>query len=406
VNKLAYISAETPLGRGETFILSEIMSLKKLGADILIIPRDRSHELFHKRAEPLLKDALIIPWFDIKIAKEFLKYIYRNPIAFLRIVNDVAFNARNAKIALKNLIILPKALYLSVILKDKSISHIHAHWGSTTSTMAYIISRITTVPWSFTAHRWDIRENNLLKDKCKAASFVRVINQKGRKEMIKIAKDGSLIEKILVVHMGVDMPEINGRSSATASEMFTILLPANLILVKGHKYLIEACRIIADKGIKFKCLIAGDGPLEESLKIMVSDLGLDGCIKFLGRLSHERLLDLYENGRINVVVLPSILTEDGENEGIPVALIEAMSYTIPVISTDTGGIPELIGDGSGIMVKEKESEAIANAILKLRKDPSYGSLLGQLGRKKVESGFNISVISRRLIKLFCINKNG
>jgi colanic acid/amylovoran biosynthesis glycosyltransferase len=405
MKKLVYITARTPFSTGETFILTEMLALKDAGADMLIIPRDRSHILFNNKAESLLKDTLIIPWFDIKIAEEFLKYIYGNPINFLRIVNDITFNTRNAKIALKNIIILPKALYLSMNLKENNISHIHAHWGSTTSTMAYIISKITGIPWSFTAHRWDIPENNLIRNKCKTASFVRSIDEKGRKEIIEVVKDKSLAEKILMVHMGVNMPQINGRAGR-ASDIITILCPANLVLKKGHRYLLNACRIMSDKDVKFKCLIAGDGPLEESLKIMVSDLGLNGYIEFLGRLSHERLLDLYDSGRINVVVLPSIVTEGGEKEGISVALMEAMSYAIPVISTDTGGISELIGDGSGIMVKEKDSEAIANAIVKLNRDPCYGNLLCQLGRKKVERDFNASVISRRLLKLFAIRKHG
>lgn len=399
MNRLAYFTAKTPFSAGETFILTEMLAIKKLGADLLIVPRDASCELFDDRGAPLLKDALTIPLFDINIAKELLKFICWHAILFSKIINDIAFKARSVKIAIKNLVTLPKSLFLVRILSEKKVSHIHAHWGSTTSTMAYIISKLTNIPWSFTVHRWDIRENNLLKDKCKAASFVRTISEKGRAEMIKIVKDACLIKKISVIHMGVDIPETFGRSGSS-SERFTILCPANLLPVKGHKYLIEACRTLFDKDIKFKCLITGDGPLEGELKTMASDVALKDSIEFLGQMPHQKLLGLYNSGRVNAVVLSSIVTENGEKEGIPVALMEAMAYSIPVISTNTGAISELIGDGSGIMLKEKDPEAIASAIENLINDPSYCSLVGERGRKKVEKDFNISIISKGLLNLF------
>lgn len=397
MKKLVYITAKIPFDIGEEFILTEILALKKLGADILIIPRDKSNRIFHKKAKLLLNNTLSIPWFDFKIVRELLKYIFMNPIFLVKITNNIAFKAKNVKIALKNLIILPKGLYLSIILKHQSISHIHAHWASTTSTMAYIISEATGVPWSFTAHRWDISENNLLKEKCKTASFVRAISEIGRQEMIDIVKDVSLKKKIMVLHMGVDVPD--KKDSLEKSAIFTFLCPANLLPVKGHRYLFEACRILSDKGLKFKCVIAGDGPLDDELKKIVQKLNLNNYIEFLGKLPHERLLNLYEKGIINAVILSSIITADGEKEGIPVSLMEAMSYGIPVIATNIGGIPELINNGNGIMVKEKDPEAIANAIDKLMNSTTYNFISSQ-GRKKIERDFNVNHISNKLLDLF------
>lgn len=399
MKKIAYITVNAPYGSQETFILTEMLALKELGVDILIIPREISSKLFNKRAEPILENTLNIPLFNFQIIIQYLKYLLTNPISYIKIINDIFFKARNVRIALKNLIIMPKAVYLSIILKEQSISHLHAHWGSTTATMAYIISKVTGIPWSFTAHRWDIPENNLLKEKCKSASFVRAIDENGRKEIIDIIKDEPLTEKISVIHMGVLVGEPN-KGYLMPPDIFTFLCPANFVHKKGHRYLFEACKILSEKSLNFRCLIAGDGPLEEELRKFVGDLDLSDYIEFLGRLPHERLLDLYGKGEINAVVLPSITTEDGEKEGIPVALMEAMSYGIPVVSTNTGGIPELIGDGSGIMVEERDPEAIANSIEKLINDTAYYGLMSEQGRRKTEREFNVSVISRELSKLF------
>ena len=398
MTKIAYITAKIPFGAQETFILTELLAMKALGVDLLIVPRDRGRKIFNKGAELLLNDTINIPWFDFKIFFGLLKFIFTKPIQFFILINDIFLKARNIKIGTKNLIILPKAIYISSLFKEKSISHIHAHWASTTATMAYIISKVTGIPWSFTAHRWDIAENNILKEKCKSASFIRSICKDGQTEIMEIIKDTFLNDKILVIHMGINMPETN-KTNSLALDTFTILCPANLLVIKGHRYLFEACNIILEQNLPIKCLIAGDGPLENKLRDLVLKLGLNN-IEFLGRLPHEKLLDLYRRGLIDAVVLPSITTINGEKEGIPVALIEAMSYGIPVISTNTGGIAELIEDCCGIMVEERNPEAIANAIEKLMKNTNYRDWIGKKGREKVQKDFNVSVISQNLLNLF------
>jgi glycosyltransferase involved in cell wall biosynthesis len=399
MKRIAYITVKAPFGTQETFILTEILALKNAGADILILPRDKSGELFHKEAAPLIKDTLSTPWLDVNVAKDFIKFICRKPLFFIRILYAIAFKARNIRIAFKNLIVFPKAVSLSEDIKKASISHIHAHWASTPSTMAYIISRITGITWSFTAHRGDIAENNIINKKCASASFVRAIDEEGRKDLTEIVGDSVLQRKILTLHMGVEVPE-NVKTPIISQEVFTVLCPANFVPKKGHRYLFESCKILSARGINFKCLISGDGPLGDELKGMVEGLPIGCNIEFLGRLPHEQLLGLYAEGRVDVVVLPSIVTGDDVREGIPVALMEAMSYGIPVISTRTGGIPELLGDGSGIMVEEKNAESLTGAIEKLINDPDYYALTGMRGRKKIERDFNLSLISKRLLGLF------
>ncbi len=400
MKRLAIITARTPYGTGETFILTEIMAIKKAGEDFLVVPRDTAAKVFHKEAEDIAKYAMCAPLLSVAICPALLRFIATQPLTFIAILNRVILKARNIKIAMKNLIVLPKSIYLSYVLEKADVSHIHCHWASTTSTMAYIISLITKIPWSFTAHRWDITENNLLSIKCRTAAFIRTISQSGRDEMLQIIKDGSLAHKVSVMHMGVFMPESH-TTTRDISNVFTILCPANLVLVKGHKYLIEACRILKNRGRRIKCLIAGDGPLQDELKAYVKELDLTDMVEFAGRLAHETILSLYEQQEVHAVILPSIQTADGEKEGIPVALVEAMAYSIPVISTKTGSIPELIGDGSGIMVEEKDAMAIAFAIEKLSVTADYYAAVAKRGRNKVEKEFNVMTITRNLMETIC-----
>ncbi|MEJ2648327.1 MAG: glycosyltransferase [Sedimentisphaerales bacterium] len=158
--------------------------------------------------------------------------------------------------------------------------------------------------------------------------------------------------------------------------------------------------ILRQNGVKVECLIAGNGPMEKELKKLVGRMNLEGCVRFLGRLPHERLQALYETRSIDIVALPSIITRSGEKEGIPVALMEAMSYGIPTISTNTGGIQELLGGGCGIMVEEKNPLAIANAIAQLANNKIFYESIADKGKEKVQQEFNLSIISKKLLQLF------
>ncbi len=396
--KIAYITAKTPFGRGETFILSEMQGLVRSGADLLIVPRGKSNELFNAGAGELVGNTLGLPLLDMEMIRELLVHLFRKPASLIRMIRDIAFRARSLRIACKNLIVLPKALYLSRKFGQMQIAHIHAHWASTTATMAYIISGVLKLPWSFTAHRWDIAEDNLLADKCRSASFVRVISEKGRAEIAEMIKEPALFHKIHVVHMGVPIP--SSSSTPSGNQPRAILCPANLVDVKGHRYLLEACRILSDRHVEYDCIIAGDGPLQDRLLKLAEQLGLEDRVRFTGRLSHEKICSMYESGKIDVVVLPSIVTEKGEQEGIPVALIEAMSYGVPVVSTQTGGIPELIAGGGGIMVQQKSPEALAVAIENILNDRNLLIHVGGRGRERVSRDFNLGLISGQLRNLF------
>jgi glycosyltransferase involved in cell wall biosynthesis len=392
----------------EAFIISEILSMKDLGVDLIIIPRDGADKVFHKRAQPVTDNIWNMPCFNGKIAVHVLQCLFRKTGTFFRMLNDVVFQARNVKIALKNLMVLPKALYLAEVLEHEHLSHIHAHRGSTPSTMAYVIAGITGVPWSFTVHRFDIYEDNLLKRKVESSSFVRCISERGRVDLLKIVGQ-ELSPKAKKIYMGVEVPALNGdsvpaedREPADPERMFTIAVPASLLPVKGHIYLIEACAILIRENIKnFRCVFYGDGPLQMELKRLIEQKELTEYIRINGMaIPHEELMYLYNKKKIDIVILPSIIAEDGAFEGIPVSLMEAMAYMIPVISTDTGGIGELIGSRYGILLDEKDPDAITAAIKKLLKDVRFYSTMSKRGRERIEKDFNTNLISRELNRLF------
>ncbi len=395
--KIVYITAQTPWGRGETFILEEMLEVKNQGIDLLIIPRNPTKEIFNKEAKGILENSVWLPLLNFKIFKNAFRDSIFN-LGNWKILGKIIVCSRSLRILSKNLVIFPKAVFVAGIIKEKNIDRIHAHWGSTTATMAYIVSKITGIPWSFTLHRWDIKENNMLKEKIKSAEFARCISEHGRRELLGIIGK-EFEEKTQLVYMGVKIPE-EAKQAEEYEKLFKIAIPANLVEKKGHKYLIEACEILVKKGIaNFECIFYGDGPLRSKLEKLVKEKFLCEYIKIKGIIPHKELLELFQSKKIDLVVLPSILTKDGELEGIPVALMEAMGCGVPVISTNTGGIPELLSDGAGIIIEEKSSENLSRAILKIMKNGDLRKELSINGRKKSLSMFNIKNNTKKLIGL-------
>lgn len=394
--KLLYITAHTPYGRGETFILEEMRAIVKLGADLVIAPRSPSREVFHEKAKELLDRTIWLPLLSWRFFLSFLLALFVKP-KLCKVLAKVLSESRSLRILLKNLAVLPKAIFLSWLVQKKGINHIYAHWGSTTATIAWAISELTGVPWSFTVHRWDIAENNMLRLKTEKASFVRCISKDGLRELLEIIGE-DLTYKVKLLHMGVWIPE-KVSFGMTREGLFVFACPANLVPKKGHRYLIEACFLLKTRGFTdFRCLIIGDGPLEAELRKQVQESGLEGLVEFTGRIPHDELLRMYARREIDVVVLPSIVTEDGEREGIPVSLMEAMAYGVPVIATQTGGIPELV-EGAGILVPPGSAESLAEAILRLARDRNLRTELGRKGYEKVRLEFNTEAIVCELLNL-------
>jgi colanic acid/amylovoran biosynthesis glycosyltransferase len=392
----AYITAQMPWGEGEAFLMQEALEMKRQAGDFLIIPRSPAIQVFHQEARPLLGNSLGQPLININIAALFAASLV-DP--FVRnVLGDVISRSRSPAIIAKNLAVFPKAVFTARAIKKNRISHIHCHWGATTATMAYAAARITGLPWSFTLHRWDIQENNMLEEKARTAEFIRCISEHGKQELITIIGE-KYESKIKVIHMGADVSPLTF-DKGSRNRIFTIAVPANLIEVKGHKYLIEAIGSMAAGGAKdFQCVFYGDGHLRGKLINNINERGLNGFINMPGAIPHEELIELYKNREIDCVVLPSINTSSGEHEGIPVALMEAMALGIPVVSTDTGAIPELLYGGAGMLVKEKSSADLAAAIQTLMGENSVAEEMALAARRRMESDFDIKKNVREMLRL-------
>ena len=396
--KLLYITSSLPIGTQETFIIPELNALLAAGHEVIVVPVHPRGSFIHDDARPILSRSFVLPIRSPRLLAG-ISYLFLHPAPSLRAFRSL-LTTRPSHL-LKNIAAFFKALYLAKWGDLRSFEHIHAHWAATSSSLALALHHLSGgIPWSFTAHRWDILDNNLLARKIDSASFVRLISQSSL-SLLKKHIPNPPLEKIHIIPMGVEIPPfITPPPRGKRRDSFTLLCPANLLPVKGHRYLIEAVRLLKASGTDIRLIIAGDGPLEKELRQQVAVDRLNDRIEFAGRIAHGKLLELYRYRAVDAVVLASVDLGNGVHEGIPVALIEAMAHGLPVISTTTGGIPELLHGGAGIMVPDKDPLSLANAIRDLLHNPERYREIAEKGRFTVEERFSVIVSAWNLLNLF------
>ncbi|MGN6798395.1 MAG: glycosyltransferase, partial [Gaiellaceae bacterium] len=270
-------------------------------------------------------------------------------------------------------------------------SHIHAHWGGSSSPLAMAAARATGVPWSLSLHRWDIFENNLLTEKIGAAQFTRVISERAVQDVRTIVPRA----EPRVVHMGVRVPRDVAVPERDGGHCRFVCV-ASLIPVKDHETLLHA--FAASGGRDDTLELIGDGPLEPSLRALAAELGIAHRVTFAGLVDHDRLLGRLQAGEWDAVVLASSST-GSEHEGIPVSLMEAMAAGVPPVATDSGATRELVTDDAGLLVPPRDREALAAALQRFGSDPELRTQVGASARARVSDAFNAERASKELREL-------
>jgi colanic acid/amylovoran biosynthesis glycosyltransferase len=371
-----------------------VREILRQGHEVLIVPRRVPTDAVVSNAPDLQVHSIGEPLISPKILAGAMAEIVCRPLRSLRATATVLLTP-DITVLLRNLAVLPKGLWLARLSRKWRADHIHAQWASTMATMAMTAGAVSDIPWSFTAHRGDIVSNNLLAKKQRKAAFVRFISQSGRELARSLGVAGES-EKVCVIHMGAALSRRRQERGAVENRAH-ILCPAHLEPVKGHRYLLEAVYLLKQRGVDCSLTIAGTGVLLDELRGLAASLAINDRVRFAGQIPHDELLKLYETGKVGMVVLPSVDLGGGLHEGIPVALIEAMAYGVPVVSTATGGVPELLHDGAGLMVAAESPPALADAIERLIQDGDLRIRLVEAGQRRVEEEFAVGKVVSLLL---------
>ncbi|MCG8400804.1 MAG: glycosyltransferase [Firmicutes bacterium] len=395
MKRLLYITVTAPLGGPEAFVIPEMRCLARKGIDLTVIPLRPAGPITHLDGRPLLSRTLATGPWSPQVWLAALTWLCRAPARVLGLLFLLLSRGRPG-IRAKNLLVFPKALYIAAQAQRLRINHIHAHWASTPSTCAMVAAALAGVDWSFTAHRWDIGDDNLLAQKVSRSRFVRVISSLGYRRVAAVAGAGAHL-KLALIPAGVALPEKMPPPRRPGGQPPVITAVGSLTPVKGHRYLLRACRLLVDMGVDFRCLIVGAGPERRKLAEMIVKLGLGEAVTLAGALPHHRVLAMLGAGAAGLLAHPSVETADGAHEGIPVAVMEAMAHGVPVVVTRTGGLPELVDDETGLVVPPADPGALARAIRELLADPVGAEARAVAARRRVSREFNLEKNVSRLL---------
>ena len=227
--------------------------------------------------------------------------------------------------------------------------------------------------------------------------FFLPISNRWKKELISL---GCPEDKIEVHHMGIDPNRYTYVQSRIGQrDKIRVLSIGRFVEKKGIRYGVEAVGRIIRKHPEIEYWIAGDGELRGEVESVIDQMNLRQNIRLLGWRSQEEILDLITNS--DIFLAPSVTSKDFDQEGIPVALMEAMAMGLPVISTHHSGIPELVADGvSGCLTPERDVNSLADALSFIIEHPGIGAEMGLKGRQIVEDHFNIEKLNDKLVKIF------
>lgn len=385
-SRLVYVASSFPWGRNDTFFAPEVRELVRQGVEVLVVPMRPRGPLTTADAAPL---AIRKPLLDREIAAEALRHALRAPRETASLL-ALLLRSPAPGVLLRNLAALPKAIWLAAEARRWQADHIHAHWAGPPSTAAMIASRVSGLPWSFTAHASEIDAGNLLRDKCRSASFVRFIAEAMMERARRVAP-GVDESRWTLLRLGIELPE--APQTVPDNDPPVLLTAASFTGGKGHDVLLEAVRRLLDDGRRLEVRLAGSGPAEEDARRQACRLGLEDVVRFAGYVPNSRVLEWLANREIDVVVLPS------DSEGLPVSLIEALAYGVPAVATRVGGVAELLGDGCGELVPPRDAAALAAALSRLLSSPRLRGEQARAGRARVERDFAVDRVVTRLRQL-------
>jgi glycosyltransferase involved in cell wall biosynthesis len=389
--KIAYILNSFP-ALSETFIVQEILELERQGLSLHLFslaqpPAEKNVRVQWEGRSPLTYLAYRSKFALLASAGRHLLVTPLLCLRFLRafLLMSVHYGLRNAG---KSLIY---AAHLARLLEPEKIRHLHAHYATEPAAVAQALYMLTGITYSFTAHAYDIYISNKksLKYKMLMAQFIvtcTAYNQQYLKDIYSTNKRIHCIYHGLNLH-AFSVPDLRSTSSSPSTPC--ILVVGRLLEKKGLSYLVQACGILKNRGYRFAVRIVGEGPLRLSLEQEIHMLGLSECISLLGAATHKDVVEMYRQATL--FALPCIIGKDGDRDGIPNVLVEALYMGLPVVSTPISGIPELITtEINGLLVPPRDSNALADALARLIDDPELRNCLAMAGRQTVLERFDMA----------------
>lgn len=288
----------------------------------------------------------------------------------------------------------PAACYFAGHCRKFDAQHIHVHFASRSLTLGLMLGMLVGTPVSCTVHAFDIftRKPSSLKPRLIKCCLIAAISEFHIEYLRKTC--GEKIANLChVVHCGIDIPNITIEKRCLQPGL--LISVSRLQRKKGLDIAVKACAKLKREGVDYKFLMIGAGPEQKRLEQLIQSLDLQENVELVGQVSNDGLTSLFS--KANAFVLPCVKDRNGDMDGVPMAMMEAMICRVPVISTLISGIPELVKHNvNGLLVNEKDSDALAEAIKELVNNPEKTIKFGEAGHQYVQEHFDINKTSAQL----------
>lgn len=408
---IAYLLRSYPR-LSQTFVLHEILALEQLGVPLHLFAMTNPHE-------PIVQAQVAevqapVTYLETTHAQHWLERVLDHLLLFLRVPwrycrtlwyiwrhsdCDEGYTTASRYACFQQAVSLARRLRRQPA--DQRIDHLHAHFAHDPTLIAQLVYLLIRLPFSFTAHARDLYQipPSVLLERVAAAKLV-VTCCGANLTYLKTVLPAQLWSKLHLIHHGVNLSLFQpAEHQAPAAAPPLILAVGRLVTKKGFADLIQACALLKQAGYSFRCLIYGEGPLHDELAAQITHLGLAHEVTLPGACTQQALASVMQQA--DIFALTPCITEDGDRDGVPNVLVEAMACALPVVSTAVGGIPELVTPGvNGLLTAPHDTEAIAAALARLLNDHGLRERLGAAAHTTVTTLFNLQTAAQRLATLF------
>ena len=408
--RVAYVLEVYPV-ISQLFILREMLHFEAMGylLTVFAVGRPLQSELSHPESGQLTARIVYLRiGGSVTVAiKSIISHLYCLLYDPIRYVKTLAFVLSRRNVLLMRFL---HAGQVAAGVRRNGIDHIHAHFAGEASSVAMLASMLTGRPYSFTVHARDVFVTpEFVNEKVVSALSVIATSEYCAKYLFALCSlpVEEFSAKVHVIYLGIPVQEfdkLREQKVALSSDESPILLTvARLVPKKGHKYLLDALSVLGSRGISAHWTIVGEGPERDSLTERAAELDLSDRIRFVGAADSTHVKSLLAEA--DLFVLPCIKDSEGDMDGMPVALMEAMAAGVPVISTPISGIAELISDRvNGLLVEPENADALADAIESLVKDQDLCQRLVASARMRVREACDLAAIVREMADVFLLDQ--
>lgn len=385
---IAYVLLWFPLS-SETFIFREVVQLRQRGLPVYAYSMYGENlkgcsEEMHAFDGPVRRMGIKAV---CRILAAFGRALWQKPGAVWRLMREGLFRRmRNIEAIGENVWCFLAGFLLAEQCRQDGVQLIHAGWANGPATAAWVASRVTGIPFAFTGRAGDIYpEDGLLREKSRDALFIRTNNRTNVQWLCKFCPPDAT-DKVHAIYNSLTFRP-RGQCAMPMQAPYRLLAVGRFARTKGFPELLTAMARLRRENVPVTLTLVGDGNWHHKLVKMRDDLGLTQVVAMPGFIPHDKICGFMLDH--DMLIMPSVVHTNGDRDGIPNVIMEALSHRMPVIATDVCGIAEVVIDGeTGLLVPQRNPRALADAVRRMVSDRDAALKMAEAGRAHVEKLFD------------------